>query len=95
MPHAVYLLASGRHGTLYVGVTNNLARRVHEHRTKRTPGFTAAHGVTRLVWYEMYDRIVGAIARERMLKKWRRDWKVRLIEEANPHRSDLCPTLSG
>ena len=95
MPHAVYLLASQRHGTLYIGVTNNLARRVHEHRTKRTPGFTAAYGVTRLVWYEMYERIVEAIAREKMLKTWQRDWKIRLIEEANPDWSDLYPTLSG
>ena len=95
MPHAVYMPASGRHGTLYVGVTNNLARRVHEHRTKQTPGFTSTYGVTRLVWYETYERIVEAIAREKTLKTWRRDWKIRLIEEANPDWSDLYTTLSG
>ncbi len=94
MPFAVYMLASGRHGTLYIGVTNNLARRVHEHKTKRQPGFTARYGVDRLVWYESYDRITEAIQREKSLKTWRRDWKIRLIEEVNPDWSDLTPSLS-
>lgn len=83
MPYHVYMLASRRHGTLYLGVTNDLARRVHAHRTEQTPGFTATYGVTRLVWYEPYDRIVEAIDREKALKKWRRDWKIRLIEDFN------------
>ncbi|GLS73492.1 nuclease [Methylobacterium tardum] len=95
MAYHVYLLASRRHGTLYLGVTNNLARRVHEHRSRLSPGFTATYGVTRLVWYETYDRIVEAIEREKALKKWRRDWKIRLIEAMNPDWSDLYGTLSG
>ncbi|MBX9930838.1 MAG: GIY-YIG nuclease family protein [Methylobacterium sp.] len=94
MPYAVYMLASDRDGTLYIGVTNDLARRVHEHRTKQNSGFTAAYGVTRLVWYETYDRILDAIAHEKALKKWRRDWKLSLIEELNPDWSDLYPALS-
>ena len=91
----VYMLASRRHGTVYVGVTNNLARRVHEHKTKQVGCFTAAYGVERLVWYEEYERVVEAIAREKALKKCRRDWKVRLIEEFNPEWADLYPMLAG
>lgn len=95
MAYHVYLLASRKHGTLYVGVTNNLARRVHEHRTAASPGFTSTYGVTRLVWYESYTYILEAIDREKALKKGRRDWKIRLIEDFNPDWSDLYPTLSG
>lgn len=95
MPYAVYRLASRRHGTLYIGVTNDLARRVYEHKTKQNPGFAATYGVDRLVWYETYERIVEAIDREKALKKWRRDWKVRLIEEFNPEWSDLYASLAG
>ena len=95
MAYCVYLLASRKHGTLYVGVTNNLARRVYEHRIAASPGFTATYGVTRLVWYESYDYVLEAIDREKALKKWRRDWKIRLIEDFNPDWSDLYPTLSG
>lgn len=94
MSYAVYMLASRRDGTLYIGVTNDLARRVYEHRTKQNAGFTAAYRVHRLVWYEAYDRILDAIAREKALKKWRRDWKIQLIEDFNPDWSDLYPTLS-
>ncbi|MGU3537100.1 GIY-YIG nuclease family protein [Methylobacterium sp. A54F] len=93
MPFAVYILASRRHGTLYIGVTRDLARRMHEHRTGATPGFATRYGVQRLVWYETYDRAVEAIQREKSLKTWRRDWKLRLIEEANPDWSDLHPNL--
>ncbi len=88
------MLASSRHGTLYVGVTNDLARRVHEHKSKLIPGFTKTYCVDRLVWYETYSRIDEAIAREKALKKWRRDWKAVLIEEANPEWTDLYPTLA-
>jgi putative endonuclease len=91
----VYLLASRRHGTLYLGVTNDLVRRVYEHKTKAMPGFTAQYGVDRLVWYETYDEPLPAIAREKELKKWRRDWKIRLIEEQNPEWRDLSPTIIG
>jgi putative endonuclease len=89
----VYLLASRRYGTLYLGATNNLVRRVHEHKAKAVPGFTARYGVDRLVWYESYDEPVPAITREKELKKWRRDWKIRLIEEQNPEWRDLYPTI--
>ncbi|MBZ6076117.1 GIY-YIG nuclease family protein [Microvirga puerhi] len=89
MPYWVYLLASRRYGTLYLGVTNDLPRRVHQHKTKAIPGFSATYDVQRLVWYETYERIDEGIAREKSLKKWRRDWKIRLIEEMNPDWSDL------
>jgi putative endonuclease len=94
MTYFVYMLSSGRHGTLYVGVTNDLARRVYEHKTKLIKGFTSQYGVTRLVWYEAYEQIVDAIAREKELKKWRRDWKIRLIEEMNPEWEDLYLALN-
>ncbi|EIM26016.1 GIY-YIG nuclease family protein [Microvirga lotononidis] len=94
MPYSVHLLASRRHGTLYLGVTNDLARRVDRHKRKVVPGFSARYDVCRLVWYEVHDRIGEAIAREKSLKKWRRDWKITLIEEMNPDWSDLYPTLN-
>ena len=94
MRYVVYMLASGRHGTLYVGVTNDLALRIHEHKTKVIKGFTAQYDVTRLVWYETYEQIMEAIAREKELKKWRRDWKIRLIEKMNPEWEDLYLTLN-
>ena len=90
----VYLLASGKHGTLYIGVTNDLVRRVYEHKNKTIRGFTARYDVTKLVWYEAYDDPANAIAREKELKKWRRDWKIRLIEENNPDWSDLYPSIT-
>src|SRR5215212_7254288 len=74
MPYYVYMTASRRYGTLYLGVTNNLSRRAWQHKTKVFPGFSAKYGVDRLVWYETYERIEEAIAREKALKKWRRDW---------------------
>ena len=80
----VYILASRKHGTLYLGVTNDLVRRVHEHKTKAAPGFTSRYGVDRLVWFECHDEVAAAMTREKELKKCRRDWKIRLIEEANP-----------
>ncbi len=81
MAYYVYLLASKKHGTLYLGVTNDLVRRGHEHRTKAIDSFTSRYGVNKLVWFEIYDDAITAIAREKELKKWRRDWKIRLIEE--------------
>ena len=95
MPYVVYPLASQRSGTLYLGVTNDLGRRVHEHRTKANPGFTSRYGVDRLVWYESYDRVAEAIAREKALKTWRRAWKVALIQAMNPDWSDLYEILNG
>jgi putative endonuclease len=94
MTYFVYMLASGRHGTLYVGVTNGLARRVYEHKTRIFKGFTSRYDVNRLVWYEAYEQITDAIAREKELKKWRRDWKIRLIEEMNPEWEDLYLALN-
>ncbi len=93
MSYYVYLLASRRHGTLYVGVTNDLVRRVYEHKTKAVPGFTSKYGVDRLVWYECYDDPISAISREREIKKWRRDWKVNLIEADNPDWLDCYPAI--
>jgi putative endonuclease len=90
----VYLLASGKHKTLYLGVTNDLVRRIHEHKTKVVPGFTSRYDVVRLVWFEIYDDPTNAIAREKDIKKWRRDWKIRLIEEENPDWSDIYPSIT-
>ena len=94
MPFHVYLLASGQHGTLYLGVTRDLARRVNEHKTKVLPGFSRKYGVDRLDWYEEYPTAREAIDREKDMKKWRRDWKITLIEENNPLWSDLYPLLA-
>ena len=91
----VYILASGKHGTLYIGVTSNLTGRVLHHRDGTYEGFTKKHGITRLVWFETADTMNDAIASEKRIKKWRRDWKIRLIEDFNPDWSDLYPTLSG
>ena len=89
MPYYVYLLASQRNGTLYLGVTRDLIRRVYQHKTKATPGFTSQYGVQCLVWFETYDDPTNAITREKEVKKWRRAWKLELIEEANPSWRDL------
>ena len=93
--YAVYLLASGKHGTLYLGVTNDLPRRVWEHRTHQIKGFTATHNVTRLVWFDTFEDVGEAIAREKKLKKWRRAWKIALIEDRNRDWNDLYPSLFG
>ena len=85
----VYLLASRRHGTLYVGVTSDLVQRVGQHKTKAAPGFTARYGCDRLVWYEVHANAETAITREKRIKEWRRDWKVALIERENPEWCDL------
>jgi putative endonuclease len=95
MAYYVYILASKKHGTLYIGVTSDLVRRVYEHKTKAAPGFTAKYGVDKLVLFEMYDDAVSAIAREKEIKKWRRDWKTRLIEEQNPSWDDLYPGIAN
>ncbi|MGZ5929321.1 MAG: GIY-YIG nuclease family protein [Rhizomicrobium sp.] len=87
----VYMLSSQRNGTLYVGVTNDLARRVGEHKDKAVPGFTKRYGVSILVWYEAYPDINNAIAREKQIKGWNRAWKIRLIEENNSGWNDLAP----
>ena len=89
MQPVVYMLASGRAGTLYVGVTSNLAGRMHQHRAGLIAGFTSRYGVHRLVWYELHEDMTAAIRREKQIKKWNRDWKLNLIEEANPDWSNL------
>lgn len=94
MAYFVYILASDRNGTLYIGVTNDLIRRIYEHKSKVVRGFTSRYGVDRLVWFEVYDDPATAIAREKEIKKWRRAWKLRLIEESNPQWLDLCEQIS-
>ncbi|HUT49314.1 MAG TPA: GIY-YIG nuclease family protein [Alphaproteobacteria bacterium] len=90
-----YILASERNGTLYVGVTSDLVRRVWEHREGAIPGFTSKYGVKFLVWYERHDEIETAILREKAIKKWRRAWKLSLIEGTNPDWQDLYEMLTG
>jgi len=91
----VYILASGIGGTLYIGVTGNLVRRVYEHREKVVKGFTAKYDVARLVYFEQFGEIGAAIQREKRMKKWNRAWKIRLIEEKNPNWDDLYPSIAA
>jgi putative endonuclease len=86
---AVYILASKRNGTLYIGVTSNLAKRVWEHKQDLVAGFTKEYQVHQLVYYELHDDMYFAVAREKALKKWRRAWKLALIEQQNPYWVDL------
>ena len=85
----VYILASKRNGTLYIGVTSNLAKRIYEHKHKLIGGFTKKYNVDRLVYYETTEDVESAILREKRLKKWKRQWKVELIEQKNPNWNDL------
>ncbi|MFN8693330.1 MAG: GIY-YIG nuclease family protein [Holosporales bacterium] len=87
--YCVYILASGRNGTLYVGVTNSLQRRLYEHKNDIIEGFTKKYGVKTLVWFEIHDDIEQAIMREKQIKKWNRQWKLELIEKANPEWRDI------
>ncbi len=89
----VYILASQPRGTLYIGVTSNLEARLWQHRDGAIAGFTQRHGVRRLVWFEMHCDMIAAITREKQLKNWRRQWKINLIEETNPHWGDLAVGL--
>ena len=92
---AVYILASGPNGTLYVGVTSDLARRVWQHRNDCFPGFTSRYGVDRLVYYELHGDMEHAIVREKRLKKWERKWKLRLVNEFNAEWKDLGDEVTG
>ena len=92
---AVYLLASQRNGTLYIGVTSNLVKRIWEHRNNAVEGFTKRYGVHTLVYYEQHTTMEAAITREKQLKKWNRAWKLRLVEERNPDWRDLSPEIVG
>jgi putative endonuclease len=91
----VYLLASRRDGVIYIGMTNNLVRRVWEHKTNAVDGFTKKYNVHRLVWYEVADTARAAITREKQLKKWNRAWKIQLIEKTNPEWRDLYDEIAG
>jgi putative endonuclease len=90
--YAVYILASRKNGTLYIGVTNNLPLRVTQHSAGRGSDFTARYDVHRLVYFETHENVTEAIAREKQLKGWNRSWKIRLIEAANPEWIELDPT---
>ena len=91
---AVYLLASKRNGTLYIGVTSNLASRIWQHKTDQVEGFTKKYQIHRLVYFELYDKMTDAIRREKQLKKWKRQWKIALIEKDNPEWKDLYYDIS-
>ena len=93
MMYYVYILASKRNGALYIGVTNNLEQRVYQHKHKLIDGFTSKYNIDKLVYYEETPDIVSAITREKQLKKWNRDWKIKLIEKVNLEWNDLF--LSG
>ena len=90
---AVYILASKRNGTLYVGVTSNLVKRIWEHKNDMVAGFTKRYGIHRLVWYEVHETMDSAIQKEKRLKEWNRAWKLELIESGNPEWQDLYQTI--
>ncbi|HET7849051.1 MAG TPA: GIY-YIG nuclease family protein [Pseudolabrys sp.] len=90
----VYILASRIGGTLYIGITSDLIRRVYQHRERQKRGFTKRYGVTRLVYFEQYDDLETAIRREKRLKKWTRAWKIQLIETDNPNWDDLYSKIA-
>jgi putative endonuclease len=93
MQYHVYILANERNGTLYIGVTNNLVRRVYEHKNNLVKGFTEKYGLHKLVYFESVEDITSAITREKQLKKWERNWKLSLIEKINPEWRDLYEEL--
>ena len=90
---AVYILASKRNGTLYIGVTSDLVKRIWEHWNNRVEGFTRRYSVHHLVWYELHESMESAIQREKRLKEWKRVWKLELIERTNPDWQDLYSTI--
>ena len=92
---AVYILATGKRGTLYIGVTSNLIARTWQHREHVVEGFTKRYDVTKLVWYELHGTMDTAILREKQLKKWNREWKLRLMQEFNPEWRDLWDDIVG
>ena len=89
MQPAVYILASKRNGTLYIGVTSNLVKRIWEHKNNMVEGFTKRYGVHQLVWYELHDSLESAINREKQTKEWKRKWKLEIIEATNRNWEDL------
>jgi putative endonuclease len=92
---SVYILASRRNGTLYIGVTSDLVTRIWQHKTRFVPSFTARYGCDRLVYFEMHDNAEAAVTREKQMKEWRRDWKIALIEATNPEWADLYPGIAS
>ena len=90
----VYILSSKRNGTLYTGITSNLLKRVYEHKHELVEGFTKKYNVHNLVWYELHESAESAIMREKQIKKWKRDWKLKLIEKENPGWIDLYEKIS-
>lgn len=95
MPYYVYIMASKKNGTLYIGITNDLIRRVYEHRNDLIDGFTRRYGIHKLIYFEQTDDVLSAIQREKQLKKWHRKWKVDLIEQENPEWRDLYDEITG
>ena len=95
MAFYVYIVASAPYGTLYIGQTDDLRKRIFEHREKVRPGFTARYGVTRLVWFESFETRENARRRERQMKEWRRAWKIELIEASNPRWDDLYEDINN
>lgn len=93
MQPCVYILASKRNGTLYIGVTSDLIKRVWEHKSDFIQGFTKQYEVHDLVWYEISESMESAIVREKQLKEWKRQWKLDLIEKTNPYWNDIYPTI--
>jgi len=93
MEYYIYILANKRNGTLYVGVTSNLIKRIYEHKNDLVEGFTKQYGIHQLVYFEQTGSIDSAIVREKQIKKWRRQWKLELIEQKNPHWKDLYNDL--
>jgi len=93
--YAVYMMTDSRRGVLYVGVTSNLVSRAQQHRDGEIAGFTRQHGCKSLVWFETHEDIAAAIHREKLIKRWRRSWKITLVETLNPEWVDLVPGLLG
>jgi len=93
MSYYIYIIASRKDGAIYIGVTNGIIRRIYEHRTKVTRGFTWKYNITRLVWFEIYEDPISAISREKELKKWKRAWKIEVIEAQNPEWNDLYVSI--
>jgi putative endonuclease len=89
----VYMLSSKRNGTLYIGVTSNLVKRVYEHKNEVVEGFTKKYNIHELVWFEMHQTVESAINREKQIKKWNRAWKLKLIEKENPQWIDLYESI--
>jgi len=90
----VYIMTNKKHGTLYTGVTNDLVKRTYQHKEGQVEGFTRRHSLKRLVWYECFDDIEQAIAQEKRIKRWRREWKLQLIEKQNPDWGDLWEEIN-